>query len=273
MGSSVWLRRTGLMGQGLQRQLSANLTLPLPTPTQDIQLPAPVSPPMRGPLPQRLSNPAAGEPAEPSAPPAGEQRTHTRYIPRPPIVAHAEWTPVEPVQSFIAQVPERITLHHEGVIFDGSVPAPEYLRAVQHWSITGPGWADVPYHFIIDQEGAIYEGRPLNARGDSNTSYDLQNMALVSLLGKYDAGEQVPEQVQINAIIDIMAWIAFRYNIPADADHIKGHRDYIPVDPITGRHIDPVTGEHVTCPGDNLYIYLSNGMIIEGIARRLAGTQ
>ncbi|NJN66846.1 MAG: N-acetylmuramoyl-L-alanine amidase [Chloroflexaceae bacterium] len=169
---------------------------------------------------------------------------------------------------FVPQQPEHITLHHEGVIFDGSLPAPDYLRAIQHWVITSVGWPDIPYHFIIDLDGIIYEGRPLDARGDTHTSYDLQNMAQIAVLGKYDEGEQVPDERQIDAIIDIMTWLAFEYHIPPDAEHIKGHRDYIPVDSATGLHIDPMTGESITCPGDNLYVYLPS--IINEVADRLA---
>jgi hypothetical protein len=194
----------------------------------------------------------------------------TGTVSRPPIVSNAEWSGMTSNIPFVPQQPELITLHHEGVIFDGSMPADEYLRSVQRWSITNRGWPDIPYHFMIDLEGVIYEGRPINARGSTNTGYDTQNMVQVAVLGKYDAGEQVPNQMQIEAIIDIMAWIAATYNIPPDAAHIKGHRDYIPFNESLGYHIDARTGEKITCPGDNLYVYLENGIILNGIAERLA---
>jgi hypothetical protein len=215
--------------------------------------------------------PLTAEVVQPTGTSLAEIQSVPTSVEPPPIVTQASWGAAPPVASlFIPQQPELITLHHEGVIFDGSRPTPDYLRAVQSWSITNRGWPDIPYHFLIDLEGTIYEGRPLEVRGDTNTAYNTQGMAQVALLGKYDAGEQVPNQLQIDAIIDLMTWIAATYNIPADANHIKGHRDYIPFDPAKGFHVDERTGEKITCPGDNLYIYLSNGTIVAAVARRLA---
>lgn len=187
--------------------------------------------------------------------------------PKPPIIAHADWGAMKPAGPFVPQQPHRITLHHEGVPFDSSMSAPDYLRHVQDWCINHRKWPDIPYHFLIDLEGNIYEGRPLSARGDTNTSYDPQDHALVALLGKYDAGEQQPNQMQIDSIIALMAWIADTYEISPDLIH--GHRDFIPLND-KGEPIDPRTGEKITCPGDNLYRYLADGTIQNGIARVLA---
>jgi hypothetical protein len=52
-------------------------------------------------------------------------------------------------------------------------------------------------------------------------------------------------------------------------DRIRGHRDFIPIND-KGEHIDPRTGEKITCPGDNLYLYLANQTIQNGVARMLA---
>jgi hypothetical protein len=157
--------------------------------------------------------------------------------------------------------------------FDGTIPAAQYIRQVQHWCLTDRMWPDIPYHFLIDLDGIIYEGRPLEAQGDTNTGYTTAGHAQVAVLGKYDAGEQEPDAVQIESIIDIIAWIAFRYNIPPDAEHIKGHRDYIPFDAASGYHIDTRTGERITCPGDNLYVYLTNGSIPDRVAQKLRGNE
>jgi hypothetical protein len=163
------------------------------------------------------------------------------------------------VEAFTPQIPQRITLHHEGVLLTGSISEPNYLaNTVQNWSINERGWPDIPYHFIIGLNGTIYEGRPIMARGDSNTTYDLDGHVHIAVLGKYDAGEQEPAEIQIDAIVRLMAWIAATYDI---APHtINGHRDFIPVNAY-GDHIDSGTGEIITCPGDNLYRYLKEGII------------
>jgi hypothetical protein len=189
--------------------------------------------------------------------------------PRPPIIARADWGAAPPADNFVPQRPRQITLHHEGVYFDGSRSALDYLRHVQRWSVTHRRWPDIPYHFLIDLAGRIYEGRPLDARGDTNTSYDLRDHALVALIGKYDQGEQEPSRPQIESIIALMGWISATYTIAPNL--IFGHRDFIPLND-KGEHIDPRSGEKITCPGDNLYRYLADGTIQQGVAAVLART-
>lgn len=217
----------------------------------------------------RPTSTATASPEEAATPAAPEPNDMPLLagVPRPPIISQAEWGAAPPGSPFIPHYPRQITLHHEGVYFDGSIPAAEYLRKVQHWSITDRGWPDIPYHFIIDLDGLIYAGRPLEMQGDTNTAYDLRGHALVSLLGKYDAGEQEPAWHQIEATIAIMAWIAYTYAISPDL--IYGHRDFVPLNE-QGEHIDPRTGEQITCPGDNLYRYLADGTITQGVAALLA---
>jgi hypothetical protein len=223
-------------------------------------------------LPTAASPAARPDPTPLPAQPTAPQERPAEHIPapRPSIITRAEWGAAKPAYQFAPQQPSRITLHHEGVYFDGSITAPDYLRHVQSWSIRFRRWPDIPYHFLIDLEGRIYEGRPLDARGDTNTSYDLQDHALIAVLGKYDAGEQQPNRAQIESVIGLMAWIADTYTIAPDRIH--GHREFIPLND-KGEHIDPHTGEKITCPGDNLFRYLADQTIQHGVADVLARTR
>lgn len=191
-------------------------------------------------------------------------------VTKPAIIGRVAWGAAKPSHAFVRQRPQYITLHHEGVLFNDTMSAPEYLQRVQHWSITNRKWPDIPYHFMIDRTGNIYEGRPLDARGDTNTAYDLQDHALIAVLGKYDAGEQQPHPAQIKSMVMLMAWIADTCALSADS--IRGHRDYIPLNK-KGKHIDPRTGENITCPGDNLYRYLLDGSIQNAVDQILTQAQ
>jgi hypothetical protein len=240
---------------------------PQPLATRAVPTARPLPPPTQ----IAAASPAQPDPnrhlGQPTAPP--ERPAELIPAPRPAIITRAEWGAAKPAYKYAPQRPSRITLHHEGVYFDGSIAAPDYLRHVQSWSIRYRRWADIPYHFLIDLEGQIYEGRPLDARGDTNTSYDLQDHALIAVLGKYDAGEQQPNHAQIDTVISLMAWIAGTYAI--SPDRIYGHRQFIPLND-KGEHIDPRTGEKITCPGDNLFRYLADQTIQHGVAHVLART-
>lgn len=213
-------------------------TPPLPTATRTPM------PPTATLIPQPTASPVV-----PTAPPS--------TVTSPPVVPSPTLPPAAPVavvsrtawgaapavpERFVAHTITRITLHHEGVFFDGSTPAPAYIRAVQNWSLNNRRWGDIPYHFIIDLAGSIYEGRPLTAQGDTNTGYDPAGMALVAVLGDYNTGKQQPNAAQLAAVVAIMAQVARDYAVPPTADSIKGHRDF--------------PGAATTCPGDNLYRYL-----------------
>ena len=139
-------------------------------------------------------------------------------------------------------------LHHDGVVFEDN--AAERLRAIQRYSINTHGWVDIPYHYLIDREGNIYEGRPPYAVGDTATAYDPTGHILITVLGDYNVQEV--DARQIEAIITLATWLSASYGIPPQ--NIAGHRDYA------------VT----SCPGAHLYAYLSNGYITGEVARRLA---
>ncbi|MBK8321667.1 MAG: N-acetylmuramoyl-L-alanine amidase [Betaproteobacteria bacterium] len=145
---------------------------------------------------------------------------------------------------------ERITLHHGGVPYRKDRVTAEYLQSLQAWSRREKGWADVPYHYVIDPAGVIHEGRPIGFAGDTNTDYDPTGHALVVVLGNFE--EEVPSERQLSAAVDAMAMIAARHGVPTD--RIAGHKDH--------------SGQTV-CPGRNLARYLDDGWFRAQVAERL----
>jgi hypothetical protein len=141
----------------------------------------------------------------------------------------------------------RITIHHDGSEFYGDAVA--RLKSLQSGS-RNRGWVDIPYHFLIDLEGKIYEGRPLQFVGDTATEYDPTGHALITVMGNYEVQEV--NQAQLNAIVDLAAWLCYEYSIPPEL--IKGHRDYAAT----------------ACPGASLYLYLTNGYIVSAVQERLS---
>lgn len=143
----------------------------------------------------------------------------------------------------------RITIHHGGVVFAADRDPQEYLRALQRWSRSEKDWSDVPYHFIIDLDGTIHEGRPIEFAGDTNTSYDPSGHALIVVVGDYDLRELTSPQFE--ALAQLSAFLAAEYSIALS--DIKGHKDYAP-------------GE-TACPGKNIYQLLENGELLRQVQR------
>jgi hypothetical protein len=168
------------------------------------------------------------------------------------IVPVAQWggTPADPALARKQEI-THITLHHQGEPFPQGKDPVAYLRNLQTWSRTTKHWLDIPYHYIIDLDGKIYEGRKLEYAGDTNTEYDPKGHALIEVVGNFE--EVRPNQKQLDAVVDLMALLAKKHHVPLDA--IAGHKDY---------------SAQTVCPGEHLYAYLQNGYFREKVALRLA---
>ncbi|MEP6990967.1 MAG: N-acetylmuramoyl-L-alanine amidase [bacterium] len=153
------------------------------------------------------------------------------------------------------RIPHRIThvtLHHEGSpepLRPGDDPVAK-LRGLQAWGASDRNWWDVPYHYLLDLDGKIYEGRDWHYMGETNTAYDPGGHFLISVIGNYD--KQEPTPAQLDAIADLMAWALRTFDLPLES--IGGHYNYAD------------TG----CPGKNLRKYLEDGTFRRMVASRLA---
>lgn len=148
----------------------------------------------------------------------------------------------------------QITLHHQGEPFKPGTDPQAYLRRLQTWSRTTKNWLDIPYHYVIDLDGRMYEARNIDYAGDTNTEYDPSGHALIEVVGNFEEVE--PNQAQLDAVVDLMALLAKKYKV--SIDDIKSHRDH---------------SDKTVCPGANLYRYVKEEYFRHKVALRLAGEQ
>jgi uncharacterized lipoprotein YddW (UPF0748 family) len=145
----------------------------------------------------------------------------------------------------------RITLHHTGSaepLTTSSDPV-QLLRDLLQWGITDRNWWDVPYHYLIDLDGTIYEGRNPAYAGDTNTTYDPRGHLLISVMGNYTLQE--PNGAQMNAIAGIMARAIKKYDLTLE--DISSHQDWA----------------DTTCPGRYLIQLLEEGTLKSLIEEKL----
>ena len=153
---------------------------------------------------------------------------------------------------FKPQVPERITIHHEGTKFEKSDDAPKHIKNVQTWGMgKDRNWVDIPYHFLIDPNGNIYEGRNIFTVGETATEYDPTGHLLITCLGNFE--EQEVSEEQLEALIRLIAYCCKKYQISPET--IASHRDY---------------SNQTVCPGKNLYKYLENNYIKDEVAKLMS---
>ncbi len=165
-------------------------------------------------------------------------------------ISRSEWNADEP-KPYKNQIPERITIHHEGTIFDPQKEtAASHIKKVQTWGMgKDRNWSDIPYHFIIDFDGNVFEGRNVFTAGETATEYNPNGHLLITCLGNFE--EQELPQKQLEALINTIAFCCKKYQISPET--IKGHKDFA----------------QTLCPGKNLYKFLENGYIIKEVIMRL----
>jgi len=121
-----------------------------------------------------------------------------------------------------------IVVHHSAIANAGP-------SEIQDLHMDRRGFADVAYHFLIDADGLIYEGREINIRGAHVQAFNTGSVGIV-LLGNFD--EEQPTNAQFNSLRALVDYLRYKYEIR----YLAGHKDYPDQSP-----------DGTECPGDNLY--------------------
>ena len=150
---------------------------------------------------------------------------------------------------------DRITFHHAACC--GAYTYEEgiaQVKGIQVFHQDGRGWSDIGYHFVLDQSGRLYQGRPfmnegatldetpILAQGAHVGGANTGNIG-VSALGCYHPPEgagcgDALSAAAYDSLITVLAFLSERYGIPPS--EIGGHRDF----------------SSTACPGDNNYSLL-----------------
>lgn len=156
------------------------------------------------------------------------------------VICRSAWGARAPVGDMASHRIERLTLHHTGTLLERNADAPAHARAHQRYHQES-GFADLAYHFMVDLEGTVLEGRSLDHPGDTFTSYDPTGHLLVCCEGDYN--RQLPTAAQLSSVTRLFAWGAVAFDV--DPSTLSGHRDHAAT----------------SCPGDNLYSLVSDGSL------------
>jgi len=156
-----------------------------------------------------------------------------------PVICRDAWGARPARPGGTPQTITRMTLHHAAVLLGDNRNAPARFRADQRYHQDTLGWIDIAYHFGVDGNGNIYQLRRPEIAGDTATDYNTTGHFLVICEGDFDR-EAVPE-AQVDGAARIFAWAASTYKLSTGT--LAGHRDFA----------------QTSCPGKNLYAYLSSG--------------
>lgn len=139
-----------------------------------------------------------------------------------------------------------ITVHHTTDDAKNSfVTATALQNKHQTEGDDGDPYADIAYHFVIDANGSIYEGRPLGIKGSHVELFNGGNVGIV-LAGDFESrlsngfSPDTPTMSALNALDNLIDVLAARFNVKSAWSHRKRA-------PQAG-----LPADHTECPGDNL---------------------
>ncbi len=132
-----------------------------------------------------------------------------------------------------------LVVHHTAIAVKGDPRSGlERMRALYEFHAQNRGWGDIGYHYIIDDQGQIYEGR---SGGDSVVGGHVycNNVGTIgiSMMGNFDMEQ--PTQEQTRSLQWLLKLLAEKYQIPVHRNvvfhgktmpSIVGHRQLISTD-------------------------------------------
>ncbi len=158
-----------------------------------------------------------------------------------PMLGRLGWGARERRNEDIAMTPYRVTVHHTAGQTTMSEEATiKSVRAIQNFHMdgrTGVGkenFDDIGYHFLIDGEGRVIEGRSPDVLGAHAKGANDGNIG-VAMMGDFNVTKPTPAQV--DSLERLVVFLAVKYRRdPSAAGFLEGHK-----------HYDPTS-----CPGANL---------------------
>lgn len=157
-----------------------------------------------------------------------------------PFITREQWnSQPQAMPAELRHTPRLVVLHHSGVLWKEGDDAFVKIRALQSWGQREKHWPDLPYHFLIDPQGRIFEGRQLEYRPESNTDYDLEGVINVELWGNFE--EQPVTSEALDSTVGLLAWLGKQHGLR----EFSTHRDQAP--------------GQTQCPGHNLLRYFDSG--------------
>ena len=185
---------------------------------------------------------------------------------RPPIITRKQWGADESIRepTYVDPTVKAAFIHHTASSTAyTAAQAAAMIRGIYSYAVLSEGYADMPYNFLVDKFGRIYEGRKGSmaaaVHGGATGGFNTDSMA-VSALGNFETS--AAPSAMVDAIARLLAWrLAAFYRDPrghatlTDADGgtkfpvgqqvrfgvINGHRD----------------ADLTACPGGHLYAQLA----------------
>lgn len=163
--------------------------------------------------------------------------------PRPRHILRSVWSARRLAAQPGRTVPRGIVLHQVHISEEREEVLP-LLRALATYQVEVLGWDDMAYHYLIDENGILYEGRMGGPTSDVARMSGGDSVIHVALI---DSRDEPPSTAAEDMLIDLGAWLCQAYDIEPLGTHpvledeayvfrknIVGHQQIVPEAPDPG---------------------------------------
>ena len=143
------------------------------------------------------------------------------------LIKRYQWGALEPKKYYYYHFPTVITLHDTHRLlnrlnfrFQKRFHGKKTVREMQLEDMRN-GLIDIGYHYIIDYDGYVYEGRPIDVEGCHVKGKNKGNIGIV-LVGNFDV--ENPTREQIDALLKVIEYIHSVFNYMKIPECITYHK-------------------------------------------------
>ena len=96
---------------------------------------------------------------------------------------------------------------------------------IKEWHV-GQGWSDIGYHFVIEKDGTVVEGRPLTKTGAHVGGHNKDNIGICYVGGLSNDKQPIDDMngAQHASAVGLLRRLQKQFNIPDDK--VFGHCDF-----------------------------------------------
>lgn len=101
------------------------------------------------------------------------------------------------------------------------------VAQIRDWHVKGNGWADIGYHYIVDLEGRVHPGRPVEKSGAHCRGHNSKSIG-VAYVGGLASDGKTPKDTRTSAQRIALRQLVQRLctQFPEIAGNIHGHNEY-----------------------------------------------
>lgn len=179
------------------------------------------------------------------------------------VISRAAWGAQAPRRAGVQQAPERVAVHHtDGVQTMSLAASVAAVRAIQHHHRNvadrrKPVWDDIGYHFLIDGEGRVFEGRHAEIMGAHAGAAGNFRSVAISMMGNFDRDRLT--ELQRDSLVRLVSFLSIKYRRdPSAHGFIEPHQHFMGTD----------------CPGRDVMAFLRSGSLVresQQMITRLSG--